>query len=361
MEPSRIIETPAGRLGRRRFLVGTVAVASAASWPLVLTRGQARAAEQIVVPSWGGRYAETLDEAFYKPFTKETGIPVVVAPPPDLAKIKAMVKAGSVEYDVVDTLVNWVVEGDKEGLWEPIDTRIVDRTNVVPAANRPNVQGYYLSGGGIIYHEQRHGRPEQRPRSWAEYWNAARFPGRRVLVDNVDRMLAVALMADGADPAKLYPLDVERAFKSLEKVKPHVKLWTSSAAQAISTVEQNESDFNFSYNGRVFASRLAGNQVGFVDNQCVVTMGHLAVPRGARNKEAGMKLINYCLKPERQGAWANVYGYLGTNRRSAEFVKPEVKSLLLDFSGPSHHWIDLEYWGEHNAALSKRFKEWLLT
>jgi putative spermidine/putrescine transport system substrate-binding protein len=355
-----LIEISCANPARRRFVLTAAAAATAASWPLILVPGKAKAAEQIVLSQFGGRYFDTLNEAFYKPFTQETGIPVVIAPPPELAKIEAMVRTGNSDYDMVDPLIDWIVQGDREGLWEPIDTKIVDRTDVVPSANRVNQQGYYLSGGGIIYSEERHAQPESRPKSWPEFWDVARFPGRRCLFGQALRTLEIALMADGVEAKAIYPLDVERAFKALDRIKPNIKLWTNPS-QTISVIEQNEADFSYSFNGRVFASRMAGNNIGFVNNQCVVVMGYLAVIKGARNKEAAMKLINYSMRPERQGAWANIYGYWGTNKRCEAYIKPEVKASLLDFSEPSHCWANLEYWGDHNAELSKRFKEWTLT
>ena len=361
MQDKKLVEISTGNPSRRRFVIGGIAAASAAAWPLILIPGKAKAEERIVIPGWGGRYAETLTQAFYEPFTKATGIPVIVGPQPDFAKIKAMIKTGNMEYDLIDILSSWVVEGEREGLWEPIDTRIVDRTDVVPQANRPSVQHYYIAGGGIIYNEQTHGAPDQHPKNWREFWDTAKFPGRRCMCDLADRMLAVALMADGVDPQKVFPMDVDRAFKSLDRIKPHVKLWPSSSDQTISLLEKGESDFNFSYNGRVFASRLAGNPIGYVISQSFVTMGQLAVPKGSPHKEAAMKLVNFHLRPENQANWANIYGYMGTNTKCVEFIKPEAKKTMVGFDDKTICWTDMEWLGDHNGEITKRFKAWLLT
>ena len=47
-----------------------------------------------------------------------------------------------------------------------------------------------------------------------------KFPGRRALRNHPIATLEAALMADGVAPDKLYPLDVDRAFKKLEEIKP---------------------------------------------------------------------------------------------------------------------------------------------
>ena len=349
---------------RRVFLAkgGAFAAASAASWPLILVPGKAKASEQLVIPSWGGAYAETINEAFYKPFTKETGIPIIVGPQPDLAKLKAMIKTGNVEWDFVDLITGWVVEGENEGLWEPINLNIVNRANVVPVANREKSQGFYVFGGGIVYQEGRHGKPEQRPKSWAEFWDVNKFPGRRALrSDRAAEMLEIALVADGVLPRQVYPLDVERAFKSMAKIKPHITHWISATAQTIGIVEKNEADFSYTYNSRVFASRKAGNQVEIVFNNLFMGIGYAGVISKSKNKDAGMRLMNYYLNPEAQARWANLYGLDGTNSESDKYINEDVKKRRINFNDPNNFWEDIEYWGKNNAELLKRYKEWLLT
>jgi putative spermidine/putrescine transport system substrate-binding protein len=339
---------------------GAFVAASAASWPLVLVQGKAKASEQLVIPSWGGEYAATIEQAFYKPFTKETGIPIIIGPQPDFAKLKAMIKTGNVEWDFVDLITGWVVEGENEGLWEPINLEIVNRANVAPVANRAKTQGFYFFGGGIVYHEGRQGKPEQHPKSWAEFWDVKKFPGRRSLRDRAAEMLEIALIADGVPPRSLYPLDVERAFKSLEGIKPHITHWVSATPQTIALVERNETDFSYSYTSRVFASRRAGNQVEIVFNNLFMGIGYAAVISKSKNKDAGMRLLNYYLDPKAQARWGNLYGMAGTNTQTNKYLNEDVKKRLFNVNDPSNFWEDIEYWGQKNTELTKRYKEWLL-
>ena len=39
------------------------------------------------------------------------------------------------------------------------------------------------------------------------------------------RTIPAALVADGVPKDKLYPLDLDRAFKKLDEIKPHIKVW----------------------------------------------------------------------------------------------------------------------------------------
>src|SRR6185312_6927631 len=70
------------------------------------------------------------------------------------------------------------------------------------------------------------------PRNWADFWNVRKFPGARSLALHPSEMLEIALLADGVEPARLYPLDVPRALRSLSRIIPHIDVWWSSGAQS---------------------------------------------------------------------------------------------------------------------------------
>ena len=53
-----------------------------------------------------------------------------------------------------------------------------------------------------------------------DYWDAKKFPGPRGMYNAPTYILEFALIADGVPKDKLYPLDVPRAFKSLDRIKP---------------------------------------------------------------------------------------------------------------------------------------------
>ena len=87
-------------LTRRSMVIGGATVLAT---PYLWSRS-ARAAGQVVVRNPGGAYDETQRRNVYDPFTKETGIEVVVVAS-TMAKMLAMVKAGSTELDVADVRI----------------------------------------------------------------------------------------------------------------------------------------------------------------------------------------------------------------------------------------------------------------
>src|SRR5262245_12504139 len=87
-------------LSRRSVIKGAAARGAISTGPLILTPGKAKAADRISLISWGGGYRKAWEDAYVKPFMKETGIEVVIADTPDLAKVKAQVTSKNIEWDV---------------------------------------------------------------------------------------------------------------------------------------------------------------------------------------------------------------------------------------------------------------------
>ena len=122
--------------------------------------------------------------------------------------------------------------------------------------------------------------PKDAPKSWADFWDVKKFPGRRALRNHPLATLEAALMADGVPPDKLYPLDVDRAFKKLEEIKPHITVWWTSGAQSAQLLNDGEVDMVMAWNGRVSA-RDQGRRQGRLHLQPGHPAEHLALhPQG---------------------------------------------------------------------------------
>src|SRR5215510_12482625 len=80
-------------------------------------RAPAQKAGDVVIVTYGGSTADALREAYWKPFTAETGIVVREETPPTPAKVKAMVESGNVVWDIVEMDLNWIISLQKAGTY----------------------------------------------------------------------------------------------------------------------------------------------------------------------------------------------------------------------------------------------------
>ena len=86
--------------------------------------GQALAATELVVVSWGGAYTASQQNAYHAPYMKKNpGIKIINddSAGSAVAKIRAMNQAGNVTWDLVDAVASDTMTLCDEGLIEVID------------------------------------------------------------------------------------------------------------------------------------------------------------------------------------------------------------------------------------------------
>ena len=127
-----------------------------------------------------------------------------------------------------------------------------------------------------------------------------KFPGRRALRNHPFATLEAALMADGVAPDKLYPIDVDRAFKKLEEIKPHITVWWTSGAQSAQLLNDGEVDMVMAWNGRVSALTKEGAKVAFTYNQGILQSTSLCILKDAPNLATAVKFLNEAVDPVHQ-------------------------------------------------------------
>jgi len=108
------------------------------------------------------------------------------------------------------------------------------------------------------------------PVNFKEFWDVKKFPGRRTLRARPTETLEIALVGDGVEPRKMYPLDVERAFKSLDRIKSYVPKWIKETPQATELLLSNEVDFSYVYHGRAIQLKKDGKPVEFSFEQTII-------------------------------------------------------------------------------------------
>ncbi|PFN93273.1 ABC transporter substrate-binding protein, partial [Bacillus sp. AFS076308] len=81
--------------------------------------------------------------------------------------------------------------------------------------------------------------------------------GRRVLPSDPTYSLEFALLADGVKASELYPLDVERGLKVIDRIKDQV-IGYKGASDIQALIQQGEIDMAYVANGRINDAIKAG-------------------------------------------------------------------------------------------------------
>src|SRR5215471_20344924 len=96
----------------------------------------------LVVVSWGGPYQAAERHAVFEPFEKATGVRIIEQSPTSYGKLKAMVKSGNVEWDVVDAECDFIPRGVRDGLLEKLDYSVINKNGILPEMVFPSGIGY---------------------------------------------------------------------------------------------------------------------------------------------------------------------------------------------------------------------------
>jgi len=352
--------------GRRTFLkrsaLAGVALGSAG---LGMPLAHGKDAGQVVVRGLGGAYQDAMDAALYKPFTAETGIKVVVQPA-TAAQIRAMVEARRVQVDVVDLLDVAQIALDKIGALEPIDydgMKYTDPADIQPSVRHANMAGNLYFATVLAYNTEVF-KPGTQPRSWAEFWDVARFPGARTLADQKAGAaeLEFALLADGVAKDALYPIDLDRAFKALDRIKGSVAKWWDTGAVSAQLLERKEAVLGGIWNGRAQALIDQGAPLAIEWNQAKQQVQYWGIVKDAPNRANAQRFIDFALQPKVQGELTRYIAYGPTNTKAFAHVRPEDLPKLP--SSPEHFAAsfeqDAQWWSDNLATVGQRWQAWVL-
>ena len=321
-------------LGRRKFLKNAATgVAGVAAGTLIGFPYINAAERRIVVTAGGGAYGKSQVEAYFKPFMKETGIEVhATLSGLSLAQKKAQVQTGNVTADLVSLGFADVEIMSKNGWLVPIyysQFRKEDLAGMDPVDRHKYGVGFIYWAEVMAYRTDVFGGGKH-PKTWAEFWDTKRFPGQRAFGDPGYRCsFEFALLADGVPIDKLYPLDVDRAFNSLSKIRNDVVAWWGkSAAQPAQLINDREVSLCSVANGRIKDVVESGAPVGVNWNQGMLYHTAYGIMKGAKNVEDTMKLLAFVARPESQARMAKIVAYGPTNKNAFNLIDAKVAANL---------------------------------
>jgi len=350
---------------RRRFLQTTAATTAAVAVSGLGFPHIAKAQpEKLIVPDAGGALRDAYIPTHYKGFAEKTGIEIQPAAYMGIAQIKALVENQAWgQADVVVTSASEAAIAGAQGLVEPIDYGLIDRPSIIPEAANEFWAMTLVAASLIAWNTDAMSRDEA-PKTWAEFFDLPDPPvveGPRGLWKNAALVMDMAALGDGVDPSSLYPLDVNRSINALTRIRDDL-YWWEHGAQSAQMLVDNEVDFEFAWNGRVWTAAQQGGPVDYHFNQALLDGDAAVIPKGHPNKQWGMEFIAYMMTPEPQAGLAELIPYGPTNTKANALI-PEATQNVLP-TGPDNFpgtiFVDQSWWAENGQTAYDAFNEWLL-
>lgn len=317
--------------------------------------------KEVTIVTWGGNVAKEMMDAWFKPATAGMDVRIREDSLKGTNDLHAHVAAGNVYWDVVDAASDMCERGGRAGILEEFDYSIISKEglpkNQVTKWSVPSTAFTTV----LAYNKKTY--PNAAPQNWADFFDVKKFPGTRFFGPFVNSVIEIALLADGVPADKLYPLDVERAFRKLEAFKPHITGFASSFGAATQMIMDGEADMLFLPENRLFAATRNGANYGFTYEQGLMNFDCLVIPKGSKNKDLAMKIIANIVKPDINARIVESSGLSPANLLSIErgYVPAQyVPDLAM---APKNLekiiMIDNGWWAENRAKLrlNERYNE----
>ncbi len=340
--------------------------AVAAIAPFVLTRSRT-APKQIIVRDAGGIYSQIYKDILYQPFTQKTGIQVISATSgyEPTTEIRTMVETQRYLWDMAVISQSTIMSLTTGKVY--LERHELEHDSVVssilPQFISPYGVGTNVSTTVLAYRTDAF-KGRRAPQSWQDLWDVEHFPGRRSLRKHPFGTIEAALLADHVPTNKVYPCDLERAFRSLNKIKPHVALWWTHGAQVEQLLKSGEVSLIPTYISRAQAAIDAGAPVAITWEQHIYGCESWAILKGTPNADACRQFILFASEPKQQALLAQyAIGPTQSYELLKKLIDPERAKLLQTYPDNLKRglYIDASYWLKNKETVIERFNQWMIS
>ena len=320
-------------------------------------------AGDITVVNFGGANGNAQKVAYVEPFQKATGNKIVtVEYNGEMAKLKAMVEANKVSWDVLEVESGDIGRACEEGLLEKIDiAKLGKKSDFLPEAIQECGIGAFVWSTVLAYNAD---KLKVAPASWEDFWDTKKFPGKRGMRKGARYNLEFALMADGVPAKDVYLVlatksGVDRAFKKLDSLKANIQWW-EAGAQPPQFLVAGDVVMSTAFNGRIDSAQREGKNLKVSWAGSIYDLDYWAIPKGSPNKAIAEKYIAFALTPDAQKTYAKNIAYGPVNVNALKLLDAKTLADLPTSPANSKNAIqqNLKFWTDHGEDLEQRFAAW---
>jgi putative spermidine/putrescine transport system substrate-binding protein len=307
---------------------------------------------------------DAVQQVFAHPFSVATDIPMQVTEwTGGLDALRAQAKAADNGWDLVMVDSDELATGCAEGLFEKLDwSAIGGKDHYLPQAVSDCGVGFSVSSLVLAWdHDKFPGMP-----TWSDFWDVAKYPGKRGLFRGVRGNLEFALMADGVAPGDVYKVlatsdGVDRAFRRLDQLKPYI-VWWQDGAEAARILAAGDVLMTSAFAAPItMVNRTAHRNFGIQWTASLYDVDSWAIPKNAPNARTAAQFLYFSGTPGIEARLVGAAGDGGLAKGANDGLPPELAQISPTTAAnlSAGVRIDNGFWHDNLAKLRQRFETWL--
>jgi putative spermidine/putrescine transport system substrate-binding protein len=331
------------------------------------------------VATGSGPYGRAQASALFRPYGEDRNVDVRIALyDGGLDELRAMVSTRRYDWDVIDLELPDAISACREGLLEPVDSASLPpgadgtpaRLDIVRNALGRCWIGSVVYAQVVTYSSRRFG--DARPQTIADFFDLARFPGRRALRRGSAKFnLELALLADGVPAQNVYALlatpgGIRRALAKLESIRGAL-VWSNSSLDSVAMLKDGRAAFATTLNGDLYDAAQHGNGISAIWDHALYELDVFGVPRGNPQKARGLDFIRFATSSQSLAGVADWVPYGPARRSALAFVgrNPETGNSMAPYLPTTQaHFanafaVDDAWWLSHGESIAPRWQAWL--
>ncbi len=293
--------------------------------------------------NYGGSTLDVAKKTELQPFAQKTGATMGTDSPSDPAKVKAMVQAGNVTWDLIDMDGASGAALCQGGMLRTraemgIDVSQVDPKYITDKCGVPII----LTTMALVYNKAKYG--DHPPTKITDFLDTKNFPGKRSTFNYAFEGLEAFELASGS--TKLYPYNFAQIQSAYNKIKKNLVL-QSTLAQQGEALSSGNFDMCLCLTGRAAVTPgVSPDKVGIVWDHAWVAQDDLYALKGSKAPKVQAAFMNYIAHPGPQEAFAAVQPYGSTIKGAKPKVKESLKYWMPEYNTDKTNgltYIDVRY------------------
>jgi putative spermidine/putrescine transport system substrate-binding protein len=344
-----------------RLTLAAAAVAAAAQ----LAAPQAMASpNDLTIVARDESLQRAIQAAYVQPFTAVTGFPVQQQVwEGGIDALRSQAKTPDNDWSLVLVDPDELATGCGDGLFEKLDwSTIGGRDHYMPQAVSDCGVGAVIANTVLAWDRDKFPVTP----SWADFWDVAKYPGKRGLHKGVRGNLEIALMADGVAPGDVYKTlstsdGVDRAFRKLDQLKPYI-VWWGSDADAARILSSGDVLMTSGPSGQIAMKGLAEHRnFGLQFTGSLFEVQSWAIMKGSPALRTAQQFLYFTGLQAVELRLLHASGEAGLTKGMNEGLTPE--ELAISSSNPANLVVALRsdsgFWHDNLGKLRPRFDTWL--